>query len=45
MLDKDSEMRNVFLGELKDILDKINNNLKTLEDDSVNSKSIDSIFF
>ena len=44
MLDKDSEMRNVFLGELKDILDKINNNLKTLEDDSVNSKSIDSIF-
>lgn len=44
MLETDSEMRNVFLGELKDIVDKINSNLKTLENDSTNSSAINAIF-
>ena len=44
MLDRDSEMHNVFLGELKDLLEKIQANLKLLQQESVNSGAIDKIF-
>ena len=44
MLERDSEMHNVFLGELKDLLDKINTNLKTLQAEAVNSGAIEKIF-
>jgi two-component system chemotaxis sensor kinase CheA len=44
MLERDSEMRNIFLGELKDLIEKISENLKILSAESVNSGAIDKIF-
>lgn len=44
MLERDSEMLNVFLGELRDLLEKIQANLKILQTESVNSTALDKIF-
>lgn len=44
MLERDSEMHNVFLGELKDLLEKIDANLKLLQQEAVNTGAIEKIF-
>ena len=41
MLERDSEMHIVFLGDLKDLLEKIQANLKILQSESVNSAAIE----